>query len=240
MKAVADICNISTSQAAQLTNATLSKVREVLEPALPKIIGEYISTYTSLEFEMQFQIPEYEDWQIEVMKTDRPKGLYARRKWKKKLIEMQKPKTFVIMDELANEPAQLWTQLQDNYVKKIAALKEDEPWKAWQYFPEILARCAWQPGESRFTKNVAGDVVVDFERINRMRQAFMSLPAETAIKAVTFFLTINELYLKDPHSGSLIKKLATLSSSQLRPVKNTLSDGAISDILKTYLRTGMK
>lgn len=240
MGAVADICNISRSQAAMLTNSTLNKIRKALEPALPVIINEYIEAYMSLDFKTQFQCKEYESWEIDVHKADKPRGYYKRRGWNKKLKQMQKPATFVVMSELANEPAHLWVHLQDNLIKQIAAIKEDEPWKAWRFFPDILACCAWKPGEDRFSKNLNNDVIVDWDRIERMKRVFMELDAETAVKVVTFFLTISEVYSKDPNSKFSVKKLATLSLSPLKRVKNSLKDGDTSDILKTFFRMAMK
>lgn len=220
------ICGLTDREAMVLTVSTLKSVRESLETAIPGIIAEYIKVYSSGEYTQTFESLSVEPWEIEVAKAP-VKGTLAKWKQKRHLKKIKKKETYYIIDELANEPANLWIRLLDSTVKSITNVPEKEPWKAWRYFPEILAATAWKKGESRFTKDLNGQAVVDWERVNKFKNVFLHVPAKDAIKAVTFFLTINEAYSQDPDSLSLVKKLMTRISSPLKPGKLLRKDGGI-------------
>lgn len=240
VQGLADLCKISSKEAAILTNGTVQKIREALEESLPGIIHEYTEAYTSLDFVMGFDCPLFETWEIDLVRNDTRGNLLTRSRRKAKVKRMEKPKTFAIMTELANEPAHIWVILLDDIVKKVSSVKETHPWESWKYFPDILACTAWQVGEDRFAKNLNGDLVIDWNRIERMKQVFLQIPADIATRAVTFFLTINYAYSADPsfRFSDVKSMIQTLNLSKRG--KTLLKDGAISAILKTYLRKGMR
>ena len=228
-KAIKAICNLTDHQSDILTNATLKAIRDKLERVVPVIVAEYVKTYTSGEYVRSFESLSVEPWEIQVARNP-VSGTLAKWKQKRNLKVLEKTETYYIMEELAKEPANLWVQLLDGVVKAIAKVPEKEPWKAWVHFPAILAATAWRKGESRFKKDLNGNPVVDWDRVNKFKQVFLHVPAKDAIKAVTFFLTINEIYSKDPNSLSLVKKLMIRSSSLLKPGSSLRKDGGTGGI----------
>ena len=225
--AVCTICGLTEHQGAVLTKHTLKQIADTVEKAIPHIVGEYIKIYTSGEFTQSFDCFSVEPWEVEIARTP-VKGRLANFYRKRELKRITKPETYHIMTELANEPANLWVKLLDGTVKAITEVKENEHWKAWKYFPDILAATAWRKGESRFTKDLNRNAVVDWDRVEKFKQVFLQIPARQAIKAVNFFLTINEIYLRDPNSLSLVMKLMTQTSSLLKPENSFRKGGVIA------------
>lgn len=134
----------------------------------------------------EFKIPKLE--YFELLETEeKAKGLFS---WsaKYKALKKDQQTKVIIRNDLHKEPAHIWTMLLDGIARSIAQ-NGAHIWRNWQYLPDVLAAISWEKGQSRFTKKPNGDLVVNWDLINKRSSLMLGMSAESAIKAFNFFLT---------------------------------------------------
>lgn len=129
------------------------------------------------------------------------------------------------MGNPAKLPANIWQMLLDGVIRRIEKSPAEKPYLIWREIPIILASTAWGAKESYYTKDLSGQPVVDFRRINRVREELLELDLTTALKATAFFLTSTEHFLKGDNLPALKKKFHIQSSNPPMKEKSTVKNG---------------
>lgn len=176
-----------------------------------------------------FEIPTGDYHEIQQLKKD-AKGLTKINK-KFKLHLASKLVKFFISDKPEEEPAEIWRKLLDQNLKKYNA---EMVWKNWAMIPEVLSAIAWEEGQDRFTNDpVTDNKVVNWELIEQRKNRFMSMPADKALQAFTFFLITpaasSRIVISPPSSPK--RKMSV--SHRRKPGKNSTKNMGGTDTSKT-------
>jgi len=198
--AIARIINQPISCIEVLTKKTLGELTGSIKETLETVVYDIASFAKGKNMAPVFECKP-EDWRIiqsEYHGVNLIKRKYLDRKYKTRVYEVvQNPETL---------PAQIWIKMLDNLLKKKSRINKDNFWKEWNLIPTALACTAWGKNEKTHKKNEAGEVIVDMDRVRKMEEVFLQVPAKVGISAYGFFLASMNVSWGVNRSLSSVKK----------------------------------
>lgn len=225
------LTNLTTNQIRRLQYTTMLQIQMALHNLAENVFKKYAEIILRKEFShpLSFECHTSQTWEFEAAKIDKERTTFKIRK-NITLNRLLKKATFFVAEDLLTEPAAVWVKLLDGYKRQIERLPENNSYQELAFIPKVLACIAWRKNESRYTKDINDNAVVDFERIQKYETIFLQAPATQAITAYAFFLHKNEISIIHRNSGTYLNRLRTLILNQLQSDKSMPSDGDGLDI----------
>lgn len=144
-----------------------------------------------------------------------------------------KTKKYNINQNPGQLPAELWGAI----LTKADQLKSDAPvFSEILNIPFVLSRIAWTTKEGMYSKDMAGDTVINRQAIAEKENDFMDANALDAVRSYVFFLITQGVYLTAPSFLYSKKKLTTRILNLQRSVLSSVKDGVGLAGLKTLLQ----
>ena len=137
-------------------------------------------------------------------------------------------KYLFIVPDIKMLPTGIHIDLKDHDIAMLQKYqKENKFYKEWQLIPHILSKVCWRKGE-KFTTKVGNHIRINYHRINQMKEVFLQVSAEDAIKVFAFFLVNWHVYTKSQGLKSSKPKSKTKNSGPLKRVKNLVKGQVIN------------
>jgi hypothetical protein len=185
--ALSDFFDLTLGQVRKMSRLTLERIIEAMTKSFVKCSKEYLQVFERKDFIRSFRCQDKELFRIQ-----KKVGLFQK-------------KSFFVNKDIENEPAGIWLTLLDGSLRKINQC--EKMLEQWQHIPRVVACLAWKRRESRFTKGLDGEPVVNFDRIERMEKVFLQMRAIDAVSVFAFFLNNQKSSLNVQYSDLFSKKL---------------------------------
>lgn len=198
--AICDICQLPRHRFGMLMRSTMDQIVDGIAASMQTISKDVVAFSKAKNMAPTFTaIPE--EWHLieaERLNASRLKRWHLDRKYKEQVYE--------VVGNPERLPAQIWTRLLDNLMKRQGRVKPERFWEEWLLVPQVLACVAWGPSEKMTITNAAGELVVDMERISKMERVFLQVPAKVGLSAYGFFLATLNIYSAVNHSLNSLRK----------------------------------
>lgn len=194
------LLNVPISVIEVLTKSTLDQITKSVNETFLAVCKDMVAFSKAKNMTPVFECKP-EDWRIiqsEYYGANRVRRVFLDRKYK--------ARTYEVVENPETLPAQIWIKMLDNILVRKSRIGENDFWKEWNLIPTALACTAWGKTENTHKKSDSGQVIVDMERIRKMEDVFLQVPAKVGISAYGFFLaSINISWAVDHYLYSVKK-----------------------------------
>lgn len=205
LEGLGTITGYSVGQLKVMSQKDYQKLFDVVQVVYTTALTEFIQVLNEKRMRQVIEAPRISEVE-ETLMLATVIGWWQKQRVQRSLKKDRKFRTFIVSDDPANEPSQIWAWLLDGSFRNIQQIPDDKPHLHWEHIPAVLAAIAWERDETRHGKDAHGKLCANMDRVFRMQDSFLESNALAACEVYNFFLTTMDVSLIDRNTRPSLKK----------------------------------